>query len=214
MTLKNATLLAIDDDLLTLISLEDFLQPRCKQLLLETTSEIGFDLAVNFQPDIILLDILMGDSDGYDVCCRLKSNPKTQAIPVIFISTLSRTTDKVKGFEVGGVDYITKPFAPEEVLARLKNCLRLHIQMQINQQQKISLKQRNDIIAFYQLSEREIEIWSLYVSGKQRHEMAQQLFISENTVKTHLKNLFAKLGIKNRAEAVEKAQVLQLLNLQ
>lgn len=209
MTLKNSTLLAIDDDFLTLISLEDFLQSRCKQLFLETKVDSVIDLAIKVQPNIILLDILMEDIDGYEVCRCLKSNPKTQTIPVIFISSLTRATDKVKGFEVGGVDYITKPFEPEEVVARLENCLKL--QAQIHQHQKIESKQRHDMIAFYQLSEREVKIWLLYVLGKQRHEMAQQLFISDNTVKTHLKNLFAKLGIKTRAEAVEKAQQINLI---
>lgn len=137
MTLKNATLLAIDDDFLTLISLEDCLKSHCKQLFLKTEVESAVALAIQIQPDIVLLDIVMEDIDGYEICCRLKSNPKTQAIPVIFISALSRAVDKVKGFEVGGVDYITKPFESEEVVARLENCLRLHAQ--INSLQKNSL---------------------------------------------------------------------------
>lgn len=145
MTLKNATLLAIDDDFLTLLSLEDFLRPRCKQLFLETEVKSAADLAIKLQPDLILLDILMGDIDGYTVCAWLKAEEKTRAIPVIFISTLSRAADKVKGFDVGGVDYITKPFAPEEVVARLENCLRL--QAQINQPQKNLPSSREEKIA-------------------------------------------------------------------
>jgi diguanylate cyclase (GGDEF)-like protein len=76
-------------------------------------------------PDLILLDIMMPDLDGYSVCQQLKNNQNTQDIPVIFLSAIDDIPDKVKAFEVGGVDYITKPFQPEEVLIRVKNQLAL-----------------------------------------------------------------------------------------
>ena len=76
-------------------------------------------------PDLILLDIKMPDLDGYQVCRQLKSDPQTQNIPVIFISALNELLDKVKAFEVGAVDYITKPFQVEEVLIRVVNQLEL-----------------------------------------------------------------------------------------
>lgn len=76
-------------------------------------------------PNIVLLDIRMPDVDGYEVCRQLKADPQYQEIPVIFISALEEIQDKVKGFEVGGVDYITKPFQFEEVIARLETHLAL-----------------------------------------------------------------------------------------
>jgi phosphoserine phosphatase RsbU/P len=76
-------------------------------------------------PDLILLDIMMPDLDGYEVCRQLKANERTRDIPVIFLSALNEVTNKVKGFEVGGVDYITKPFQMEEVLARVRTHLAL-----------------------------------------------------------------------------------------
>ena len=72
-------------------------------------------------PDLILLDIILPDSNGYDVCRQLKANPATKNIPVIFLSGIENTLDKVKAFELGGVDYITKPFEIDEVLARIEN---------------------------------------------------------------------------------------------
>ena len=65
-------------------------------------------------PDLILLDVMMPDIDGFEVCRRLKSDERTCHIPVLFISSLSEIAEKVKGFEAGGQDYITKPFGPEE----------------------------------------------------------------------------------------------------
>jgi sigma-B regulation protein RsbU (phosphoserine phosphatase) len=76
-------------------------------------------------PELILLDIRMGEMDGYQVCQKIKANSKTADIPVIFISALQEISDKVKGFNVGGVDYVTKPFQFEEVLARVETHLTL-----------------------------------------------------------------------------------------
>ncbi len=76
-------------------------------------------------PDLILLDITMPEMNGYEVCERLKADEQTKQIPVIFISALDDVLDKVKAFKVGGVDYITKPFQREEVLARVENHLKI-----------------------------------------------------------------------------------------
>ncbi len=83
----------------------------------------ALDKAFAHLPDLILLDIQMPDIEGYDVCLKLKENAQTRDIPVIFISALSDTDEIVKGFNVGGVDYVTKPFRLKEVLARVANQL-------------------------------------------------------------------------------------------
>ena len=86
-------------------------------------------------PDIILLDVMMPEMNGYQVCGRLKADEKTRDIPVIFISALDEVADKVKGFKVGGVDFITKPFQVEEVLARIDTHLTLR-RLQVEREQK------------------------------------------------------------------------------
>ncbi|MGI0479768.1 sensor histidine kinase [Geminocystis sp. CENA526] len=106
-------------------------------------------------PDLILLDIKMPEMDGYEVCQRLKNNPKTQHIPVIFLSALSETFDKIKAFQIGGVDYITKPFHIPEVLARVKNQLQLI-------KTKKRLEERNEMLISInqklELQKQELEI--------------------------------------------------------
>jgi PleD family two-component response regulator len=88
-------------------------------------------------PMLILLDITMPEMSGYEVCGHLKSNPKTQDIPIVFISALDQSYDKAKAFDVGGVDYITKPFQEQEVLARVKTQMLLRqYQILVSQQQK------------------------------------------------------------------------------
>jgi two-component system, sensor histidine kinase and response regulator len=101
-------------------------------------------------PDLILLDIMMPEMDGYEVCRRLKANPQTQAIPIIFLSAMNEVVDKVKAFNLGGVDYITKPFQVEEVLARIENQLairRLQSQLLRSLEQEKLLNRRIEEMA-------------------------------------------------------------------
>lgn len=91
-------------------------------------------------PDLILLDINMPIMDGYQVCEIIKSNPKTQEIPIIFLSGCDRADDKMKAFNLGGIDYITKPFYPEEVLIRTKNQITIQEQKKQLIRQNLSLQ--------------------------------------------------------------------------
>jgi diguanylate cyclase (GGDEF)-like protein len=97
-------------------------------------------------PDLILLDIMMPEMDGYEVCQHLKADAKTAEIPIIFLSALDDVLDKVKGFQVGGVDYITKPFQFEEVLIRVQNQLALRAAeleiLVLNEELEVRVKQR------------------------------------------------------------------------
>ena len=85
----------------------------------------ALDYVSRSTPDLVLLDIMMPEMDGYEVCSRLKADPGTAAIPVIFITAMSETVDKTRGFELGAVDYITKPFHAAEVKARIRTHLSL-----------------------------------------------------------------------------------------
>ncbi len=108
-------------------------------------------------PDLILLDIRMPGLDGFEVCRRLKADPRTRDIPVIFISMLEDERDKVKGFQAGGVDYVTKPFQPEEVLARVGTHLRLrdltqHLETEIAESRRVAEALRETVTELENLS--------------------------------------------------------------
>ncbi|MBF0230774.1 MAG: response regulator [Desulfamplus sp.] len=90
-------------------------------------------------PDLILLDIMMPEIDGYEVCKRLKANPATNDIPIIFVTAMSEVTNETKGLELGAIDYITKPINPSIVKSRIKN----HLELQIARKE---LKQQNEIL--------------------------------------------------------------------
>ena len=98
-------------------------------------------------PDLILLDIMMPDMDGFEVCQKLKSDEQTRDIPIIFISALNEVFDKVSAFAYGGVDYITKPFQVEEVLARVQTHLNLREARQLLEEQNQELEAFSHTVA-------------------------------------------------------------------
>jgi PAS domain S-box-containing protein len=120
------TILVIDDDAPSLKTLMNHLQELGFKTLAARSGERGLDVARRSNPDLILLDVLMPGMDGFETCRRLKESETTQNIPVIFLTALTNTHDKIKGFEVGAVDYITKPIQDQEVSARINTHLRLH----------------------------------------------------------------------------------------
>jgi len=122
-------------------------------------------------PDVILLDIMMPDMNGYEVCQTLKENPKTQSIPVIFISALDDVFDKVKAFEVGAADYVSKPFQQAEVLARVKNQLMIALLQRKLRQKNALLKKQNQ-----QLQEVVEERRELVSSLQAAEEKYRQMF--------------------------------------
>ena len=123
---KRETLLLVDDNPTNLQVLRQALQGIDCKMLFAKNGERALSIAVEGHPDLILLDIMMPGIDGFEVCRRLKSDAATEDIPVIFLSALVDTQDKVKGLQLGAVDYVSKPFQPEEVKARVDTHLTIH----------------------------------------------------------------------------------------
>ena len=118
-------ILLVDDNPLNLKVLMAALGGKNYELLTATTGERALNTALVAQPNLILLDINMPGWDGYETCRRLKENPQTADIPVVFLSALDDVDSKVKAFQAGGVDYLSKPFNQEEVVVRVNNHLKI-----------------------------------------------------------------------------------------
>jgi DNA-binding response OmpR family regulator len=119
-------ILLVDDNVTNLQVLRQTLDGRGYKLLIAKNGANALAIAEKAKPSLILLDIMMPEMDGYEVCRRLQGNPGLSDIPVIYLSAMTDTEDKVKGFELGAVDYITKPFQPEEVIARVNTHLTMN----------------------------------------------------------------------------------------
>ncbi len=134
---EKGTILLVDDHPQNLRLLSDLLEEQGYEVQQALNGKVALQAIPRACPDLILLDIHMPELDGYTVCQKLKENPQTQDIPVIFVSALNETWDKVKAFSLGGSDYISKPFKTVEVLARVENQLKVrHLQQELKEKNR------------------------------------------------------------------------------
>ncbi|MGE0085197.1 MAG: response regulator [Desulfococcaceae bacterium] len=157
---KTAKILIVDDNMVNLMILGRMLKEHGYSVSVQKDGRKVMSQVQKLRPDIILLDIMMPGISGYDVCRQLKSGKQTQDIPVIFVSALHEQKDKVMAFSSGGVDYITKPFQPEEVLVRVRTHLSLldsrrsleEKNTQLEYAEKALRRQNQYLTALHQLS--------------------------------------------------------------
>jgi PAS domain S-box-containing protein len=140
---RKAKILLVDDTPEDLIFVCDFLEVYGYETQSLMSGELVLDAVANFQPEIIILDLIMPEVDGYEVCQKLKSNEETAAIPVIFLTAMNQTDEKVKAFKLGAADYISKPFQPEEILIRVENQLKIYKLQKQLEEQNVRLQQKN-----------------------------------------------------------------------
>ena len=119
-------IMAVDDQPSNLKLLEDLLSQQGHVVRSFPRGRLALEAAARNPPDLVLLDIDMPEMSGFTVCELLKSDKKLAAIPVIFLSALNDASDKVRAFQCGGVDYVTKPFQVDEVQARVETHLKIH----------------------------------------------------------------------------------------
>jgi len=141
MNRQDSQILLVDDNPTNLKVLSEAIRSQGWTTLIATDGESAIEQAEYARPDLILLDVMMPGIDGFETCKRLKTSAIATEIPVIFMTALSDTMDKVKGLELGAVDYITKPFQQDEVIARVKLHLKLHHLTQALAEKNILLRQ-------------------------------------------------------------------------
>ncbi|MBE9562481.1 MAG: response regulator [Proteobacteria bacterium] len=132
-------ILVIDDSSVNLTLLHNMLEKNDFQVVLANSGEQGLVLAKQNPPSIILLDIIMGGWDGYETCRHMKREPTLNKVPVLFLSALGDTENKVRALQAGGVDYISKPFQREELLARVDTHIEL-ANLRQNLEQEVASK--------------------------------------------------------------------------
>ncbi|HMR67669.1 MAG TPA: response regulator, partial [Anaerolineae bacterium] len=141
------TILIVDDNPTNLGVLSNYLKSYGFRILVARSGESALQKALYVQPDIILLDVLMPGIDGFETCRQLKAERQTRDIPVIFMTALAEASDKVKGFQVGGIDYVIKPLQFDEVLARLNTHLRLRkLTRDVTEQAELFEKMNNTLL--------------------------------------------------------------------
>lgn len=146
----SSTILIVDDTPANLSVLVDTLSETGYKLMVAEDGEDAIAQTSRVQPDLVLLDVMMPGVDGFETCRRLKAQPATKNIPIIFMTALTDTAEKVRAFSAGAVDYITKPIQHEEALARISTHLTIR-RLQHELQQQLALKERFMRIAGHDL---------------------------------------------------------------
>ena len=142
---RSANILVVDDTPANLGVITDQLEEQGFRVAVAQDGEEAIRRAQRIRPDLILLDVMLPGIDGFETCRRLKRDEQTRDTPVVFMTALTDSADKVKGFVAGGVDYVTKPFEAQEVLARVKTHLSLHAMQQAIAQQNRLLQHEIDV---------------------------------------------------------------------
>ena len=143
---ETEAILLVDDNPTNLQLLFETLDGRGYKLLIAKDGKAALSIARKALPHLILLDIMMPEIDGYEVCRQLKADPATEEIPVIFLSALTDTKDKVQGLDLGAVDYVTKPFQPDEVIARVNTHLTVYRLKKALDQKNRELQEANELL--------------------------------------------------------------------
>ena len=142
---KKPTILIVDDNSNNLNMLFDFFEGKDFEIMSAKNGTAALEIIKAQKMDIILLDVVMPEVNGFEVCQKLKMDESTRNIPVIFMTALAETEDKVKGLDLGAVDYITKPLQPEEVLARVNTHLKIR-QLQNELQESLDREKELNIL--------------------------------------------------------------------
>jgi len=174
---NKAKILVVDDTPASLKLLTDILKGEGYEVRSAISGELALNAATSNPPDLILLDIRMPEMDGFEVCRRLKSTAETMDVPVIFVTAATETDEKVRGFELGAVDYVTKPYQRDELLSRVHAHLELHqlrhhlaevVDERTAQLKESEKKLKNNLLDSVALLAAVVEMRDPYTAGHQR----------------------------------------------
>jgi PAS domain S-box-containing protein len=185
------TVLIIDDTPVNLGIIAESLESRGLRLVVAQDGMEGLQRAAFVKPDLILLDVMMPGIDGFEVCRRLKTNDDTADIPVIFMTALAETEHKITGFQVGGVDYITKPMQIDEVIARVGTHLKLKAMQQQLQQQNAQLQEQQAMLELrvkHRTAELSVSNRLLLEEIEERKRIEEELALREREFRTLAEN--------------------------
>lgn len=170
--------------------------------------KIALDILKNERIDIVVSDVMMPVMDGFELLEAIKKDEALHQVSLIMLTARADHDDKLYALTLGIDDYLTKPFSASEFLARIKNILDNRIKIIRELSGKSSKLDLKELALKFDLVEREVEVLNLLAKRYSNPQIAEALFISRNTVKFHIKNIFGKLGISSRLEVAEKVSPL------
>jgi DNA-binding NarL/FixJ family response regulator len=194
----NKRLLLIDDDPNLILLVKDYLEFRGYEVVTAENGRKALEVLDLEIPDMIICDVMMPEMDGYTLVENVRKNPRTNWIPVLFLSAKGQSQDRVKGLNRGADVYMVKPFEPEELVAQVEASLRfrpnppsatggdagpkIHVPFDV------------------ELTPTELKVVQFVARGMANKEIAEQLKVSQRTIESHVSNMLGKTGLHNRTE--------------
>lgn len=198
--------LIVDDTPDNLALLSDALEEAGYMVLVALDGQSALERMRRLRPDVVLLDALMPGMDGFETCRRIKAQADMADVPVLFMTALSESEHVLNGFAAGGIDYVTKPIHPDQVLARVAAHLRtariLQNARSHGTRPPLSEEQlQQELTQRFHLTGREVEILHWVACGKTNRDIGDILSLSPRTVNKHLEHVYVKLGVETRTAA-------------
>jgi DNA-binding NarL/FixJ family response regulator len=197
---SSGKLLIVDDDPSLVLLLKDYLEFQGYQVTTVNNGCQALALLEKDIPDMIVCDVMMPELDGYGFLKGLREHQDIGWIPVLFLSALGQSLDRIKGLNLGANAYINKPFEPEELLAQVKSMLNQSSQIQQNVNLISPITPPIQINSNVKTTASELKILRQLARGFSNKKIAEELQLSQRTVESHVSNLLGKTGLKNRTE--------------
>ncbi len=200
-TKDNRQLLLIDDDPNLILLVKDYLEFRGYNVTTAENGRAALEVLDGQIPDMIICDVMMPEMDGYGLVKHIRQNPRTNKIPVLFLSAKGQADDRVKGLNEGADVYMVKPFEPEELVAQVESSLK-QVKRWQNGTQKIPEGGMATIQVPHsvELTPTEIKVVQLVAKGLSNKDIADQLNVSQRTIESHVSNMLNKTNLHNRTE--------------
>jgi DNA-binding NarL/FixJ family response regulator len=200
-TKDNRQLLLIDDDPNLILLVKDYLEFRGYNVTTAENGRAAIEVIEAQIPDMIICDVMMPEMDGYGLVKHIRQNPRTNKIPVLFLSAKGQADDRVKGLNEGADVYMVKPFEPEELVAQVESSLKQVKRWQsggskMNDMGTITIQVPHTV----ELTPTEIKVVQLVAKGLSNKDIADQLNVSQRTIESHVSNMLNKTNLHNRTE--------------
>jgi DNA-binding NarL/FixJ family response regulator len=193
-------LMLVDDDPNLILLVKDYLEFRGYDVMSASNGVEALEILEKDIPDLIVCDVMMPGMDGYTLVQHIRDNPRTNWVPVLFLSAKGQSQDRVKGLNTGADVYLVKPFEPEELVAQVESSLKQASRLIGHQSDNVSsiptIKVRRNV----ELTPTELKVVQLVAQGKANREIAKIMEVSQRTIESHVSNMLGKTGLHNRTE--------------
>ena len=193
-------LLLIDDDPNLILLVKDYLEFRGYDVMTAENGREALEVLDDKVPDMIICDVMMPEMDGYSLVKHIRQEPRTNTIPVLFLSAKGQSQDRVKGLNEGADVYMVKPFEPEELVAQVESSLKQIKRLVDGRGRGLSEGPTIHVPHNVELTPTETKVVQLVAKGMANRDIAEKLKVSQRTIESHVSNMLNKTSLKNRTE--------------